>query len=244
MKIGLIADIHANVHALVRVLEALDAQGVSLALCAGDLVCYGAHPNKTLDLLRAYGIPSVIGNYGAAVAWDHPRASRKPSSPMTEPVKQAALNWTKQRMTAENRCYLKGLPWMLEYRLDGLRVHVLHAGPDHLDEMIGPNRPKILANLTERLPSDVIVLGHTHQAYVCTCNDTLFVNPGAVGRSLDGDTQASYAILDTRNLEVDLCGVTYDVEQATHDIESSGMPPEIAALVRHGARRIEEIVAA
>jgi predicted phosphodiesterase len=161
---------------------------------------------------------------------------------MTEPLKQAALDWTKQRVTAGNRRYLKGLPWVLEYRLDGLCVRVLHAGLDHLDEPIGPNRPEDLADLAERLPSDAIVLGHTHQAYACVCNGTLFINPGAVGRSLDGDTQASYATLDTETLEVDLCGVTYDVEQAAQAIASSGMPAEIAALVRHGARRIEEIV--
>lgn len=61
MKIGLIADIHGNLQALERVLAALDAAGVELVLCVGDLVCYGANPNEVLALVRERGIFCVTG---------------------------------------------------------------------------------------------------------------------------------------------------------------------------------------
>jgi diadenosine tetraphosphatase ApaH/serine/threonine PP2A family protein phosphatase len=70
------------------------------------------------------------------------------------------------------------------------------------------------------------------------------VNPGAVGRSLDGDTRASYAVLETANRQVHFFRVAYDIEAAVRDIERSGMPLEIATLVRHGARRLEEVPSA
>ncbi|MDY7079964.1 MAG: YfcE family phosphodiesterase [Chloroflexota bacterium] len=242
MKLGIIADIHGNLQALTQALETLDARNVDLILCAGDLVCYGANPNQVLDLLRECGIPSVIGNYGAAVAWNHPRASRTPSSPMTEPLKQEALDWTKRCVTVENLRYLRGLPWMLHYRLDDLRIQVLHAGLDHLDQALSPDWPEGLADLAARLPADVIILGHTHQAYTYVCDDTVFVNPGAVGRSLNGDTRAAYAILDTTTRQATLHRVAYDVDAAVRAIATSGMSPAIATLIRHGARRIEEVV--
>jgi len=263
MKIGMISDIHGNIQALIQVLEALDRQGADMILCAGDLVCYGANPNEVLQLLRQRNIPSVIGNYGAAVVWDLPSASSIPSSPQTEPLKQAALAWTKRNTSYKSIAYLRRLPWRLDYQIDGLRISVLHAGPDRLDESFSPDSPDRLEDLALRLQADVVVLGHTHQAYIHVCEtnpvalgffipksdecnwrgQTVFVNPGAVGRSLDGDTRASYAILDTATRAAHIYRTTYAVEAAVQAIAKSGMPAQIAALVRHGARRIEEIVA-
>ena len=111
MKIGIIADIHANLQALQTVLDALHAEPVDLIVCAGDLVCYGAQPNEVLNLVRSLGIPSVMGNYDDAVAWDRPSASRTASSAATEPLKLAALRWTVERLAPNHRDYLRGLPW-------------------------------------------------------------------------------------------------------------------------------------
>lgn len=46
MKLGLISDIHGNLHALEQVLLELEERQVQLILCAGDLVCYGAFPTR------------------------------------------------------------------------------------------------------------------------------------------------------------------------------------------------------
>jgi putative phosphoesterase len=242
MRLGLIADVHANLHALDAVLAALDRAPVDLIVCAGDLVCYGAYPNEVLDRVRERGISSVIGNYDNAVAWDRPRASRTPSSPMTEPLKQAALDWTKREIALRHRAYLCGLPWSMEYQLDGLAIHLIHAGPAFLDEWLHPDQPGTLAALADQRPVDLIILGHTHHAFKHTHRTTTIVNPGAVGRSLDGDPRAAYAIVDTVTRAVTFERVAYDVHAAAYAIERSGMAPEIGALLRHGARRLEEVV--
>lgn len=246
MIIGLIADVHGNHQALTTVLRALYAQRVNLILCAGDLVCYGAHPNHVVTMLRQCAIPCVAGNYDAAVAWDLPTASRKASSPQTEPLKQAALDWTKQEIHSKHRDYLRGLPWTMDFRLDNQRIHLLHAGPNHLDEWLTPEQPSELASLAARVDADVVVLGHTHQAYLYTHVDeggrkTLFINPGSVGRSLDGDTRAAYALLDTKRGVATLHRIEYDIDMAVQAILRSGMPPAIALLVRQGARRFEQL---
>jgi predicted phosphodiesterase len=99
MKLGLISDIHGNLQALERILATLDDNGVEMILCAGDLVCYGADHEQVLRVLRERHIPCVVGNYDYAVAWDQPRASEKSSSLLTEPLKQAALDWTKTHIS-------------------------------------------------------------------------------------------------------------------------------------------------
>lgn len=242
MNIGLISDIHGNLHALQTVLEYLEAHDVEMILCAGDIVCYGAHPNEVIDILRERGIPCVTGNYDDAVGWDRPRAARQLSTPRNEPLKQAALDWTKTRTTPKNRRYLKSLPWTLEFCLDGLRIRVIHAGPEHLDEWHTPDQPEGFPALADRLKADVIVLGHSHRSFTYHDKHVLFINPGAVGRALDGDLRAAYAIFDTQTRQVELRRVDYNVEAAVRAIAQSGMPSEIATLMRHGAQRIEEVI--
>lgn len=246
MKIGLISDIHGNQQALIKVLNQLYLERVDLVLCAGDLVCYGAHCNQVLELIRSCAIPCVIGNYDAAVGWNWPTASSKPSSPTTEPLKQAALDWTKRNLHSKHRDYLRGLPWMLSYRFDRLRLAVLHAGLQQLDEWYTPEDPAHLCALAAELRVDIIVLGHTHQPFVYEVeyaqgHKTLFINPGAVGRALDGDTRAAYAILQTATRTVQLHQIDYDLKMTVQAIMQSGMPPEIGLLLQHGARRVEHL---
>ncbi len=246
MKIGLISDIHGNQQALTKVLGQLYAERVDLILCAGDLVCYGAHSNQVLALMRSCAIPCVTGNYDAAVAWNWPSASSKPSSPATEGVKQAALDWTKRNLDSKHRDYLRGLPWTLSYRLDGLRIVVIHAGLQQLDEWYTPEEPARLCQLAVQVAADVIVLGHTHQSFIYEVeyapgHKTLLVNPGAVGRSLDGDTRAAYAIFQTDSRKLQLRRIEYDLQLTVQAIMNSGMPPEIGWLIQHGARRVEQL---
>lgn len=243
MTIGLIADIHGNIQALEAVLAALSE--VDVILCAGDVVAYGANPNAVIARLKEAGIPSVAGNYDDAVAWDKAKASRKASSPRNEPLKQAALDWCKQAIRADSKQYLRGLPWRLHYHFAGKSLSVIHAGLDFLDEWLVPEDEALLAEVATRLQSDVVVLAHSHRAFSINVADTLFINPGAVGRALDGDVRASYAVLELPSLELRHHRVSYNIKETLEAIRRShlpsGMARDIALLMKHGARRIDDI---
>lgn len=241
MKLGILADIHGNLQALEAVLAFLEPRA-DLIVCAGDLVAYGADPEGVIVRLRNAGVPSVTGNYDDAVAWDRASASRTPSSARNEPLKRAALTWAKDNVTQESRRYLRGLPWHLGYRLAGRRVVVLHAGLAQLDAWLVPETPDLLEDAAARLDADVLVLAHTHRAFSLELGGRLIVNPGAVGRALDGDTRACCALLDLSTLTLTHHRLAYDHRGAVEAIRRSTMPPEIALLVEHGARRIEEVL--
>ena len=241
MRIGLIADVHANLQALQAVLHDLRCDGVDFILCAGDLVTYGANPGETIALLRAHGIPSVRGNYDHAVALGQETASRTLSSERTEPLKRAAICWTDKHLEPRDKWFLNGLPWRMDFVFDSLHVAVLHAGIEYLDAWYPSDDLEKLSLLVHRVDADVLVLGHTHEAFSTHVSSRIVVNPGAVGRSLDGDPRASYAVLDTDSLEVTHHRLEYDLMGAVCAIKNSGMPPEIARLVQQAARRIEEL---
>lgn len=244
MKIGLISDIHGNIHALDAVLDALKREDISYILCAGDLVCYGATPNEVVQRIYERNIPCVAGNYDAAVGWDLPKASRKPSSPQNEPLKQAALDWTKEVIHPNAKQYLNQLAWTSVFDVKGSKIQTLHAGFDYLDEWLSPDTPGTLEDAAKRVSAPVVIVGHTHQIFTYTCNDVLFINPGPVGRSLDGDPRASFAILNTETNEVNFQRLPYDLDSAVDAIMNASMPNEIGEMIRHGARRIEEVLTA
>jgi putative phosphoesterase len=244
MKLGLISDIHGNIHALEHVLNLLDRENVDAILCAGDLVCYGANHERVLQTLRERNIPCVAGNYDYAVAWDQPRASRKPSSARNEPLKQAALDWTKANVSVASKNFLRHLPTTVTLRFDLFSISMVHASLDQLDEEILPQYTARLIAMAIRLDSNVIVLGHTHKPFSARAQNTLFINPGSVGRALDRDRRASYAIYDTRTRQVQFHRAEYDIQSALQAIRASTMPAEIATLVENGIARIDEVVPA
>ncbi|MEZ4634969.1 MAG: metallophosphoesterase family protein [Caldilineaceae bacterium] len=94
--------------------------------------------------------------------------------------------------------------------------------------------------------ADVVILGHTHQPFVHQGDDLggergpIFVNPGAVGRSLDGDRRASCAVFNTATGHTELLRVPYDIDAAVAAIRAD-MPVEIALLVQNAARRVEQL---
>ena len=67
MKIAVISDIHANIYALMTVLEDIDDERVDTIICLGDLVGYGPHPNEVVSMIKRRNILCIKGNYDNSV---------------------------------------------------------------------------------------------------------------------------------------------------------------------------------
>ena len=67
MRFGVIADVHANLHALDAALAFLSDQDVDAYLCAGDLVGYGPFPNECVRRVRDLPGRCVAGNHDLIV---------------------------------------------------------------------------------------------------------------------------------------------------------------------------------
>jgi len=63
MKIGILANIHANHLALEAVLNRSKKEGVELLLIAGDLVGYYFEPLKVIQLLDPWDKVVIRGNH-------------------------------------------------------------------------------------------------------------------------------------------------------------------------------------
>jgi hypothetical protein len=101
--LALLSDIHANRQAFAACLEAARAQGAERLVLLGDLVGYGGDPEWVVDTAMALveqGAIAVRGNHDSAIA----------HSESMNPAARAAIDWTRERLSATQRDFLAGRP--------------------------------------------------------------------------------------------------------------------------------------
>src|SRR5438105_12127068 len=101
MRVLVISDIHANIHALEACIDAFPANDVVWNL--GDIVGYGANPNEVISRSRELGTTFVRGNHDKVCSG---------VSDLTgfNPVAALAAIWTQKNLTPEHLEWLKALP--------------------------------------------------------------------------------------------------------------------------------------
>ncbi len=229
MKVGLISDIHSNLHALEAVLEELD--GCEEILCLGDVVGYGAYPNECVKMAKGVSKACVLGNHDAAcvgllsLGWFNPYAA-------------SAARWTMDRLDNGSLAYLRNIPRSTHSGI----FFMTHGSPrEPTTEYL---REVSQARASFDLCDDrVILVGHTHVPLVFMERDDgperirpkdgewisyrrrrVIYNPGGVGQPRDGDPRAAYAMIDTDEEKIGQFRVEYDVEAARDAIIDAGLP--------------------
>lgn len=189
MRLGLIADIHADLPNLQKALALLDAQNIDAILCAGDLVERGYQGDAVVNLLRERRIPCVQGNHDHD-AVDNQRWWREQMTPeaVAESLHKSAHpeqfpGFQTRLLHDTTLAYLHDLPFELRFLFEGVRVLLVHGSPESNMEYLSPRtfarRYKALA---QKAVADVVICGHTHQPMHITAAGVHFVNPGSVYR--------------------------------------------------------------
>jgi diadenosine tetraphosphatase ApaH/serine/threonine PP2A family protein phosphatase len=235
----IVSDLHSNWEALEAVLE--NAEGFyDSPVCCGDLVGYGADPNRVVEWVRAHCTVVVRGNHDRA-------CTGLEDLEWFNPVARAAALWTSATLSGENASYVRELPHGPAF-LDGMQL--LHGSPLDEDEyVVGPDDA---AEAFSYLQSHLAFFGHTHlqggflwnQARVETippvsihsdrtvmeieADTGYLINPGSVGQPRDGDPRAAYALYDSNAGMLRYRRVPYDVEKAQNKIRGAGLPPFLA----------------
>ena len=234
MRLAVISDIHANLEALRAVLADLQGQAPDLVYSLGDNLGYGPEPEAVVDLVRAHGIPSVLGNHELGLVDEGGLAWFNPSS-------RRSLEITRRLVSPATLEYCRGLPASLAAH--GRRfVHGLP--PDSPTRYLFEARDRELARIMAGLPEPVCFVGHTHelglvildpagqvQARRLPIGRTILpperralVNAGSVGQPRDGDNRAKYLIHDDADNSLEVRAVTYDIAKTVKAILDLGLP--------------------
>jgi putative phosphoesterase len=240
MKIALISDIHANLHALQAVWQDLELQRPDVVYCLGDLVGYGAYPNEVVDFMRARQIPTVLGNYDDGVGFDQDDCGCAYTDPAESMLGKRSLHWTRRQTTTENKRFLQELP--IQIRLEAGRPHLLlvHGSPRKINEYLYADRPPATFERIARLAgTDVLFFGHTHLPYQKSTAGTLFVNAGSVGKPKDGDPRAGYVLFSSGlRHRVEFRRLAYDVAAAARAVRQAGLPESFALALETGGKTV------
>ena len=125
MRYLVVSDLHANWEALEAVLD--DAKGrYQRAICCGDVVGYGADPNRVVEWVREHCAVVIRGNHDRA-------CTGLEDLEWFNPVARAAAVWTLDNLSPENAGFVRELDKGPLF-LDGIQV--LHGSPCDEDEYL------------------------------------------------------------------------------------------------------------
>jgi diadenosine tetraphosphatase ApaH/serine/threonine PP2A family protein phosphatase len=235
VRLAIFADIHANRQAFAACLDAARTLGAERTICLGDVVGYGADPEWAVDTVM-----DLVNEGALAVRGNHDNAIGTSAESMNAEA-QAAIEWTRGRLSAPQRRFLAELPLELTEE-DRLYVHSDASSPArwrYVQDAADAGR-SIIAT-----PAQISFCGHIHRPALysmsVTAKMTSFVPVpgvpvqllqgrrwlavlGSVGQPRDGNPAACFAMFDTVKREITYYRAPYDVAAAAKKIRDNGLP--------------------
>jgi diadenosine tetraphosphatase ApaH/serine/threonine PP2A family protein phosphatase len=242
MRLAILSDIHSNLPALEAVLAEARAAEVDEIWCLGDVVGYGAQPDRCTALVKEHCAVCLVGNHDLAAldALDISTFS---------PAAAAAVRWTRENMSDGTIEFLSSLK---PAREEG-EVALYHASPrDPVWEYV--LWPDQAADCIRAQAQRVSFVGHSHVALFFALADPgshgepdaargaqagagtsleigrgrWLINPGSVGQPRDGDPRAAWLELDTERWQATFHRVEYEIDRAADAIVAAELPEHLA----------------
>jgi diadenosine tetraphosphatase ApaH/serine/threonine PP2A family protein phosphatase len=236
MRAAVITDIHANRPALEAVLEAIAGTDVGEVWCLGDVVGYGAEPDRCTEIVRDRCDLCLVGNHDLAVLGELDISAFSPAA-------AEAVTWTQENAQEGTLEFLRELSPAGE-RAD---VGLFHASPrDPVWEYV--LSVEQASDCLELQPQRVAFIGHSHVALFFSqasgnsdvrgvqalegasldlADGRWLVNPGSVGQPRDGDPRAAWLELDTDEWTAHYHRVEYEIDLAASAIADADLPKHL-----------------
>jgi diadenosine tetraphosphatase ApaH/serine/threonine PP2A family protein phosphatase len=233
--LAVFTDMHANRQAFSACLDFARSRGAERMICLGDYVGYGADPEWTVDVVM-----DLVDRGAIAVRGNHDNAIGTPTISMNAKA-QAAIEWTRGRLSAAQRRFLADLPLALQED-ERLYVHSEASDPARWRYV---QTTQDAARSIVAMEAQITFCGHIHQPSLYSMSAaakmTSFVPRSgmpvqllggrcwlavldSVGQPRDGDPAASFAMFETASRKITYCRVPYDVETAAKGIRQNGLP--------------------
>lgn len=243
-RYALLSDIHGNADALAAALAQVRAASLDGVMCLGDVVGYGAEPGACLDMVYEACDLVILGNHDEAALSDGAMLR------FNENARRSIL-YTRERLTREHVAWMKSWP----RRASALDLEMTHGtfGRDEWEYLCDGGAA---LRCFDGFEGTIAAVGHTHIPAVFTLGEDglpegrllpagvrislprekrCVVNPGSIGQPRDRNPDASWALLDTDEMTVQVHRVSYDVETAHRKIEAAGLPGRLGERLRIGA---------
>src|SRR5436305_8188869 len=233
MRFAIFSDVHANLEALEAVMADAEENKCTHFVCLGDVVGYNANPHECVERIMELDCPSVMGNHDE-------QASLTESSRDFNEMAEAAIQWTRDHLTDDDKTWLRDLKFQRQVR-DFSIVHATLDTPEQWGYVF--NNLDAAASFTYQHTA-ICFFGHTHVPMAFIRDEGVqrqrldklriepgkkyFINVGSVGQPRDGDWHAAYCIYHVDSAVVEQRRLKYDLETAPKKIIDAGLPRLLA----------------
>jgi diadenosine tetraphosphatase ApaH/serine/threonine PP2A family protein phosphatase len=242
MRVAVISDIHANLHALEAVLAEIDAAAPDAVWCLGDVVGYGPRPTECCAIAEQRADVCLVGNHDLVCIgrigleeFNHEAA--------------AAAAWTRAQLDEPSRSFLDSLAPSAGVE----QAQLFHASArDPVWDYVLTDEAALATLLLTTAP--LVLVGHSHVALAVELRDEgllsgglapdgsereldgarRLMNPGSVGQPRDGDPRAAWLLLDFERRFASFHRVAYPIERTQNEMREAGLPEALAARLDHG----------
>lgn len=201
MRICLFSDVHGNMDAFRKMLDAESGQ-TDLFIFAGDIFGYFYDQKDVIDTIMSMdNLIAVKGNH----------ESNYLSGRDNEKMLEEYGSSYRMEISDAQRKYLQKLPEHLEVSIGDKLFGIFHGGPnDYLEQRIYPDT--LIGNQSVYSRYEFLVSGHTHYQFIKKIGSTTIINPGSLGQPRDGKG-FSYCILNPENNECQFKSVNIDMQK-------------------------------
>ena len=241
MKVAVVSDVHANLHALEAVLAEVDKGGFDQLWCLGDIVGYGPKPNECVAILEERVSICLAGNHDLVVLGKISLATFGGEA-------GAAAAWTREMLDAPSRAFLTTLaPSAVT-----TGAELFHGSPRDpvWDYVLTEDAARWTFAATT---TPLVLVGHSHVALELAGDGTevrggqaaagttldlgaarRLLNPGSVGQPRDGDPRAAWLEVDISAGRATFRRTDYSVERTQTEMHDLDLPEVLAARLEHG----------
>ncbi|MEN8154364.1 MAG: metallophosphoesterase family protein [Acidobacteriota bacterium] len=244
MKYLIFSDIHSNLEAFEKLLTLKTAKDTDKILFLGDLVGYGADPNKTISIFRKLnGVHAIRGNHDKVV-------SNLESSALFNPVAAFSAEWSKVQLSDDNRDFLKNLkkgPMMVDHF-----ITICHGSTFDEDYYVFSIFEAVES--FKFMKTSIGFFGHTHFPIIylkrndkinvvplskdikikLDPNTQYLINPGSVGQPRDKNPNSSFIVYDSDKREIKFQRFEYNLKKTQKKIREAGLPELLASRLESG----------
>lgn len=213
MKVAVFSDVHGNLIALQRFVEAASGRADAY-LCLGDVVNYGPWNDECVDLVLSLpGIRILEGN--------HERLFRGDESLDHEiPLVQDFYRHSRPLFSRDG---------FLTQLLDHVDVGIYRCTHTIAGRSIYPD--------TEIEIDRHYIVGHTHHQYRIERSGFTIINPGSVGQNRKWIDAVDFLILDTDSGGVQFESIPYEVDRFVAELSRRGYPEQCIRYYSNKARK-------
>ena len=202
-------------------------------ICTGDIVAYCGQPVETVELIREWGIPVIMGNCEEALAQTAGDCGCGFDAGTTcATLSDQWYQYANARIDAEARDWMRELPRMIEFQIQQRKVCVVHGGVHRINQFIYPSTSASVKSAQfNDLRADIIIGGHSGLPFGESVSQNYWLNSGAIGMPANDATRDGWYLLleqDDGVLSASWHRLQYDAQSEHQVMLARGLDNEYA----------------